>query len=243
MPTSILRFYQRHKVFNINVNIIAAGLLAILAAKWPVKWISAEITSALADAHPTLVNVLTVAAAAVIDGIADVLIYYVLHWLANHWRPLTPDSRRDHADEDRKFFRNATLVQFERMALTPVYYGVACGLMFYLIHKHGLERHWAFVWGFMAGIFVTRILHTIYLLKFAPAHVRKQFEEESSELVPHVSESVDAHPAQADASTTDALAHSAGTPRETHAPADASGESSADAHRTAAHSSSRGDTL
>ena len=175
MPTSFFRFYQRHKILNINVNIVAAGLLAILAAKWPVKWVS----ELFGEAH----KVYIVVAAAIIDGIADVLIYYVLHWVANHWRPLKASHKRDTADDHRKFFRNATLVQFERMALTPVYYGVAMGLMYYLAEHRGYSDHWAFVCGFATGIVVTRILHTSYLVIFAPAHVKRHFHEEAHEIL------------------------------------------------------------
>jgi hypothetical protein len=175
MPTSIFRFYQRHKILNINVNIIAAGFLAILVAKWPVKWVS----ELFGEVHKAYI----VVAAAIIDGVADVLIYYVLHWVANHWRPLKTGQSRDCADDHRKFFRNATLVQFERMALTPVYYGVAMGLMYYLAEHKGYSDHWAFVYGFATGIIVTRILHTSYLLIFAPGHVKRHFQEEAHEIL------------------------------------------------------------
>lgn len=180
---AVLRSYQRNKLVNINVNIITAGLMAILVAKWPVMWVSAEITERLGEAHPVLVDVLKVVAAAVLDGIADVLIYYMLHWIANHWRPMKPRHEDDLADDHRKFFKNATLVQFERMALTPVYYGVAGGLMYFLMSEHDLKEHWAFVWGFMTGILVTRIVHTLYLVAFAPSHVKKRFVAQATELM------------------------------------------------------------
>ncbi|RMH10880.1 MAG: hypothetical protein D6695_10610, partial [Planctomycetota bacterium] len=36
MTRRVFRLYQRHKLININVNVAAAGLLAILVAKYPV---------------------------------------------------------------------------------------------------------------------------------------------------------------------------------------------------------------
>lgn len=151
MPRQLFHLYQRSRVFNINFNVIAAGMLAILIAKYPVmlvsEWIGPE--------HKFWITV----CAAVLDMIADVLLYYGLHWLANHWRPA---SRRPKVRKSKRaFFKDATLIQFERAILSPLYYVVAGGLMYFLQHQ-GIKPSWAFVWGFASGIFVTRIVHTIW---------------------------------------------------------------------------------
>ena len=59
-----------------------AGLAAVLIAKWPVKfmadWIGEERKFTIA------------LAAYVIDMVVDFMVYFSLHWLANHWKPGKP---------------------------------------------------------------------------------------------------------------------------------------------------------
>jgi len=157
MPERLFKLYQRHKILNINVNVILSGFLAIAVAKFPVMRITAWIS---AD-HAFMKTV----AAALIDGVADVIIYYALHYVANHWRPFRPKSERDQPDEPGLFVRNATLVQFERFALTPVYYLIAMGLMYSLIKWSDVADSWAFVIGFGVAIIVTRIMHTLWMVR------------------------------------------------------------------------------
>ncbi len=155
MLERMFRFYQRHRIVNINLNVIAGGLLAVGLTLIPVT-LSRRFEN-LSNLHITLI-------AGVSDAIFDVLIYYALHWVANHWRPLRPKTRAEVAERRAKkpsFFRDATLVQFERALLSPVYYVVALGLKFTLLQR-GMEREWALVVAFVSGIFVTRVLHTIW---------------------------------------------------------------------------------
>lgn len=169
MPERVFRLYQRHKLININVNIAAAGFLAILVAKYPVHLADGFIEGHLGIGHPLVKAV----AAAIIDGVADVCIYYVLHWLANHWRPFGRGHGSDAPDNDRHFLRNATLVQFERLALSPVFYGVSIGLMWGVQHFTDIRTSWAFVFAFATGIVVTRILHSIYMVRTGRVDVPK----------------------------------------------------------------------
>ncbi|KAA0216667.1 MAG: hypothetical protein DYG94_08860 [Leptolyngbya sp. PLA3] len=161
MPERVFRLYQRHKLININVNIATAGFLAILVAKYPVHLADGFIDSRLGLGHPLVKSI----AAALIDGAADVVIYYVLHWLANHWRPYGRAQESDKPDDDRHFLRNATLVQFERLALSPIFYGVSIGLMWGVQHSTDIGVSWAFVLAFATGIVVTRVLHSIYMVR------------------------------------------------------------------------------
>jgi len=169
MTRRVFRLYQRHKLININVNVAAAGLLAILVAKYPVLVMDGVINQHVGREHALLKSV----AAAVFDGVADVLIYYALHWVANHWRPLKARNDADHPDDHRHFFRNATLVQFERLALSPIYYGVSIGLMWALQKFAGFETGWAFVAAFVSGIITTRVLHSIYMVRTGRVDVPK----------------------------------------------------------------------
>ncbi|MBX3316258.1 MAG: hypothetical protein KF902_05280 [Phycisphaeraceae bacterium] len=154
MTGRLFKLYQQSRLFNINFNVVAAGLLAIAISKYPVFLVSEWI-------GPERKFLITLAAAG-IDVVADVVIYYGLHWLANHWRPA---SRRPRVRKSKRaFFKDATLVQFERAILSPLYYMVAGGLM-YLLQHQGIKANWAFVFGFVSAIVVTRVVHTMWGLR------------------------------------------------------------------------------
>lgn len=152
MISRLFQYYQRKRILNINLNIVLAGLLAILIAKYPVllmsRWIGAE--------HKLINSLL----AGVIDAVADALIYFLLHWVANHCKPAS-DKPPGLA---RNFWRDASLVQVERLILTPPFYVVAVGGMYGLQHA-GITASWSFVYSFTAAIILTRIIHTIWGLR------------------------------------------------------------------------------
>ncbi len=157
MPDRLFRLYQRKRIINVNVNIIAAGLLAIIVAKMPVVWVGEFI----GEDRKLLITI----AAGVIDMVVDVAIYYGLHWVANHWKPVRPKTEKDeafHAKKQPAFLKDATLIQFERALLAPIYYGVAMGLMYALQRYADWSHGWAFVAGFATGILVTRVIHTVW---------------------------------------------------------------------------------
>ncbi len=154
MPKRVFTFYQRHRIVNVNLNIIGGGLLAIALSKFPVLWVTAWI----GPEHKFINSIV----AAIIDGIADIIIYFGLHWIANRWRPIKPNKDSDKPDES--FWREATLVQFERLALTPAFYVIAIGGMWGLQHLD-MPASWAFVLAFSAAIIITRLAHTAWCLK------------------------------------------------------------------------------
>jgi hypothetical protein len=156
MSRRLWRLYQRHRIINVNLNIIGAGLLAVAISKLPVLY----ITDLIGPDHK-LINALV---AAVIDGIVDILLYFALHWIANHWRPLKPQRDEDAPEEHAAFWRNATLVQFERLTLTPVFYVFAIGGTWGLQYLD-ISASWAFVISFSVGLVVTRVVHTAWALK------------------------------------------------------------------------------
>jgi len=160
MPRRLFRLYQRKRVININANIIAAGLLAIAFSKI-VVWIAETFAPEGTAAFFTTVAVVS-------DIIFDVAVYYVLHWVANHWKPLRPRTKKDllhHRTTPPPFFKDASLVQFERMILSPLYYIIAAGLMYVLQTAGGMRPGWALMVAFPVGLLVTRVIHTWYGLK------------------------------------------------------------------------------
>lgn len=151
------QLYAR-RIVNVNVNIVLAGLLALpptLLAVWLAHRAGVETPWKI-----TLITFVT-------DVVADVAIYYTLHWLANHW-PALHVLRRDHPHKVHKahlsFFKDATLVQVERAALSPILYFLFLGTQHVLI-AHDWHPVPATVIGFAVGIGTARTLHTLWMLR------------------------------------------------------------------------------
>ncbi|MFK7884569.1 MAG: hypothetical protein AB8F26_10350 [Phycisphaerales bacterium] len=151
MPDRLFKLYQRKRVVNINFNVIAAGLLAIALAKFPVAW-AAEL---IGREHKLIISLATYA----IDMVFDSIVYFGLHWIANQWKPGDPEP----VDKDRvrRFFADALVVQGERMVLVPVFAIIAIGGMYVLQHRTDIGVGWLFVMTYTFAILVTRVLHTI----------------------------------------------------------------------------------
>jgi hypothetical protein len=149
----LARLYAR-RIVNINVNVIAAGLLALL----PLTLTVHLATTRLGLTHKIGISILSFFA----DLVFDVAIYFALHWLANH-SPALKRAKHTRA-ADPSFFRDASLVQFERALLSPVLYIVAIGLQQVLL-RSGWSAAQATALGFAAGIATSRILHTLWMLR------------------------------------------------------------------------------
>lgn len=173
MPRRLVRAYRKHRIININLNLVASGMLAVALAKLPVEWASPwvrRLTTPLPVIDP---NFAVTVGAAIIDGLVDVVLYYTLHWLANHAGRAKPPQRMPMPRPDRprgrrhrgSFFRDATGVQLQRLALSPIYYGVAMLLMFVLTKWNYLSDGSAFVVSFAVGVLTTRVVHTIWGLR------------------------------------------------------------------------------
>jgi hypothetical protein len=174
----LARLYDR-RIVNVNVNIIVAGLAAMgitvgvmhIADQLGVfarieGWLPERIRTI--DGHlfghafqiqsqKLIISGLTF----IVDLIADVGVYFGLHWLANHMPRKTPRLTNP-AYADLSFMRDASLVQFERAILSPLLYIVALGLQNTLMH-HGVGIGKATAIGFSAGILTSRTLHTIWM--------------------------------------------------------------------------------
>lgn len=149
------RLYGR-RIINVNFNVVLAGTLALLPTLWIVS-----LTRTLGGG---INNKFTITAITFVsDLIFDVVIYFALHWLANHL-PRRWGAVSSHAYQHLSFIRDASLVQFERMLMAPVLYTVALGLQNFLMHD-GISREWATVWGFATGVSITRTMHTFWMLR------------------------------------------------------------------------------
>lgn len=175
------RLYDR-RVVNVNVNIVVAGILALAITVgvmhvWEVWGVLDWLDRNLPIRKELIINALTF----LVDIIADVAVYYVLHWLANHAPRKTPriGRRLTQAGLDTmNFVRDATLVQFERAVLSPLLYIVALGTQHIMIaNGSGVAKATAF--GFGAGIVLTRVLHTLWMLR----NERRAKENNSPDLI------------------------------------------------------------
>ncbi|MFZ4572787.1 MAG: hypothetical protein ACOYN0_00225 [Phycisphaerales bacterium] len=165
-----------YRVVNVNVNVLAAGFVAlgitlavmhVLDRSGTLAW----LTRQLGENHfrlfgkefhgeKFLIGVLTF----IVDLVADVLVYYVLHWVANHMpRKRAPHPNRG-AYAGLSFMRDASLVQFERALLSPILYVVALGLQSVMLHNgYGVASATGI--GFAIGLVITRVLHTVWMLR------------------------------------------------------------------------------
>lgn len=156
MPRKLVRFYQRSRLLNINLNLVVAGVLAIALAKFPIMVISGW----LGPEKKLLITVIAYG----LDTLLDVAAYFGLHWVANHWRPSSvhgKDPKHERPAHRKNFLLDAGRVQAERMALVPVFAVVSMGMMYGLQKFGGVSASWAFVYSFATAILVTRTLHTI----------------------------------------------------------------------------------
>jgi hypothetical protein len=184
MPIRLFHLYQRKRVININVNAVIAGLLGMVPAGLVVLYAESILPPEPHWPFPVI--------AIVADVVFDVVIYFALHWFANHWRPGTGRSERDRKALEAKpppFFRDAILVQIERAILSPLFYVVSGGIMHFL-QIQGMRPSSAFLIAFPCGLVCTRLAHTLWGLKSGSFHDHdvRQAKHEAREQSPHQSD-------------------------------------------------------
>ncbi len=158
----VAKLYAR-RIVNVNVNIIVAGVLSLPVVLGVLK---IGMLLGLNDAHALVLPLVTFVA----DVTADVTIYYLLHWLANHspWRKQMLEDVALAAAR-MNFFKDATIVQFERAVLSPLLYVIWFGTQWLIINlsdnpKEPTTVYLATIVGFVLAISVTRTLHTVWML-------------------------------------------------------------------------------
>ena len=152
----IIAHYDR-RIVNVNVNIIVAGVLALIPTTLTV-WVVKHHFGVRSN---ELITGITFFA----DAISDVLVYYLLHYLANHMPRSRAASSQDSVHAHTPFFKDATLVQFERMCISPLLYVIALGTQYSLMEWWDVGASLATVIGFSLGIAVSRIIHTWWMIR------------------------------------------------------------------------------
>lgn len=172
-----IRCYRR-RIVNVNVNIIVAGLLAMGVTVAAMKGLEhIDVPAKLAKlvrmpwelgpftwTEKTVISILTL----VIDLVADVLVYYVLHWLANHVPKKA--AKLGHLIDDLNpayahltFVQDATMVQVERLVLSPLFYIIAVGGQQMILHADHSAVATSVAVPFTTAILVTRCIHTVWM--------------------------------------------------------------------------------
>src|SRR6185436_8392264 len=99
----------------------------------------------------------------VTDVVSDVTCFYVLHWMANHWPRKLPGERLAEVVGQGAapgYFKDATLVQMERMVLSPLLYAIWTVTQITLM-RYAVAPVWATIAGFCTATASIRTLHTL----------------------------------------------------------------------------------
>ncbi|HYF13729.1 MAG TPA: hypothetical protein VD971_01505 [Phycisphaerales bacterium] len=158
----LARLYAR-RIVNINVNILLAGALAIGFMYGVMFYVHRwEIDAQIARKTQVDVKYVNMALSFVLDLVADLAVYYLLHWYANH-APSRYGKLIHPEYADLSFMQDATKVQIERIVLAPILYAVAMGMQYKML-EDGYRPPVAASISFAAGILLSRTLHTVWMI-------------------------------------------------------------------------------
>jgi hypothetical protein len=165
---AVAHWYAR-RIVNVNVNIIAAGVLALIPVSLCVHFIHSTkfIENGKAIAAITFV----------LDIVFDFTIYFFLHYLANHG-PFRKLVTKNPAYRGMSFLHDAGLVQMQRAILSPMLYIIWLVVQHYLIDQTSIGAGWATAIGGVIGIGTSRVLHTFWMMLEERRHA--QLAEQSA---------------------------------------------------------------
>lgn len=189
----LARWYAR-RIVNVNVNVVLAGAAALtitIAVMHPLellgfpRWIEGQTGLE----HKLVIGALTF----IVDLVADIGVYYALHWLANHWPGRVKPKLLRPQHVHPTFIRDATMVQVERMVLGPVFYLIALGLQHALL-RMDLPIASATAIAFITAMISTRVIHTIWMLRQQRRMQARMDQEELAAQMDSLSEEFDDAP-------------------------------------------------
>lgn len=159
---AVAHWYAR-RIVNVNVNIIAAGLLALIPVSICVHFIHSTrfIENGKAIAAITFV----------LDIVFDFTIYFFLHYLANHG-PFRKLVSHNPAYRGMSFLHDAGLIQMQRAILSPMLYIIWLVVQNQLIEQTSIGAGWATAIGGVIGIGTSRVLHTLWMMLEERRHAR-----------------------------------------------------------------------
>ena len=156
LATRLIALYRR-RIVNVNVNIVTAGLLALL----PTTFAAHAAEHAIGQDQYLAITAVTFVA----DAVSDVAVYYLLHWIANHTPAAKAARPASAAYGHLPYLKDATLVQFERMCLSPLLYLLALATQYGLMRFASVSSTLATIVGFCLAILITRVLHTTWMVR------------------------------------------------------------------------------
>ena len=173
MLAQVVAWYAK-RIVNVNINIILAGVLALIPMLGVVRVAEYLLSSGLLKNeklqthHKLVITGVTFVA----DVVFDVTIYFVLHWVAHH-APRRIKAKVEHriegvadaAAEHVPFFKDAAKIQIQRAVLSPLLYLLFLGIQFVLMSNYDISAAWATVIGLGIAMGVVRSLHTFWMLK------------------------------------------------------------------------------
>jgi hypothetical protein len=159
------RWYAK-RIVNVNINILLAGALAI-AFMYAVMHVLHKlgIDKHVADRLKIDVKFVNMTLSFLIDVVADLSVYYFLHWYANHAPRKFGGKLINPEYSDLSLMQDATKVQIERIVLSPVLYGIAMGGQYFLPHWFNIDPPKAAALSFAAGVIAARVLHTFWMMR------------------------------------------------------------------------------
>ncbi len=171
MIARVIAWYAR-RIVNVNINIILAGVIALFPVLAVVRLVEWGLSTGLVDGQRLhLSDKLIIGGATFFaDIVFDVVIYYALHWSANHapWlkehRVARISAVADAAVQETPFFKDATKVQLQRAVISPLLYVLWLGTQQLMLSMH-FSAVWATVVGFCVGMTAARTIHTLWMLK------------------------------------------------------------------------------
>jgi hypothetical protein len=191
----LARWYAR-RIVNVNVNIVLAGAAALAITVGVVHTLEILGVHRWIERHTGLEHKIVIGALTfVVDLVADILVYYFLHWLANHWPGRIKPKLFQPQHAHPTFLRDATMVQVERMILAPLFYVIALGMQHLMLRAH-FELATATATGFGLGILCTRTLHTLWMLRQQRRMQKRLDQDEQAAQLDSLSEDFTDQPAR-----------------------------------------------
>jgi hypothetical protein len=163
---SLLSRWYARRIVNINVNIIVAGIVALLPVAGVVELVhrfAMDNSASLSSVQKKVIAAVTIGT----DIVSDVTCFYILHWLANHWPKRLPGHKLAEVAGEAAapgYFKDATLVQVERMVLSPLLYTIWSVTQILLMRRH-VAPVYATIAGFCTATACIRTIHTLWMLR------------------------------------------------------------------------------
>ncbi len=202
------------RIVNINVNIIVAGLVAMSLGTVPVHL--SRYLGVTDDEH-IKIKIIFFAS----DWLFDLIVVVGLHWLANHMPKRYARTRKviakaedivEDAPPPTPFLKDTALLQLQR-ALLSLFLSPAAWFLMSRFLDLGMARELASICSMILAICMTRVIHTIWLIRIDRRALEEWQRTKAQRLAAHTAERA-AIEAKAAAKAAAGAALSSATPDE-----------------------------